>query len=118
MAVPRCERQPVHLLEPVNDRERGVVEGHLLLERVQHNALEEVTEGEIEILGKTLENLDQPPLHPDARLDPLDRYHSTNVPESLGKAASSLPLLRLVRGTPAGQPPQPRGPRWMSPARR
>lgn len=47
MAGRRGKIQPVDLLQLVNDRNRGLVEGDPLLECVQHDALKEVTEREI-----------------------------------------------------------------------
>jgi len=78
------EVHAVDLLELLDRGQSCPVEGKLLLEGMQNDALEQISEGNVEVLGEALQDLQQPPLHPDTRLDPLYRYHSTTVPYAAG----------------------------------
>jgi hypothetical protein len=46
---------------------------------VQHDALKQVAQRQVEVLGESLEDLQQPALHPDATLHTLNWYHGTMV---------------------------------------
>ena len=68
---------------------RRPAEGALALERVEHDAFEEVAEGHLVMRGESLQNPEDPPLDPDAGLNALNdgpgvtcraRIHGTNVP--------------------------------------
>jgi hypothetical protein len=46
---------------------------------VQHDAFQQVAEGQVEVLGEAFEDLQQPTLHTDTGLDSLYWYHGTMV---------------------------------------
>ena len=83
------EVETVELLQFLNAFERGLAEGSLAVEGVQHDALQEITERQIVILGKGLQDFEQAPFHADAGLDPLHEilgfgghwYQCTMVPQ-------------------------------------
>jgi len=82
VAVCGRQVQAVDLLELLYGGNGRVVEGQLLLERVKHYAFEQVSEGEVEVLGEPFQHLQQPTLHPDTRLNSFDCYHDTMVHRS------------------------------------
>jgi hypothetical protein len=47
---------------------------------MQDDPLEQFPERQVEVLGETLEHLEQVSLDPDARLDAFSCYHGTTVP--------------------------------------
>ena len=67
------EREPIHVLEPRDLRQRLRPERRLPLECVQHDALEEIAEGEVEILRESLQDLERALLDPQPGLHPFDR---------------------------------------------
>jgi hypothetical protein len=83
VAVAGGQVESVDLLEPLDDLHGFVVEGGLLLEGVQHDALEQVAQRQVEVLGEPFEDLQQAALHPDAGLHPLNCYHGTMVHQGL-----------------------------------
>lgn len=93
VAVAGGQVESVDLLELLDDLDGGVVEGGLVLEGVQHDALQQVTEGQVEVLGEALEDLQQPALHADAGLDTLYCYHGNMVHQA-------RPADQLGRRTP------------------
>jgi hypothetical protein len=83
VAVAGGQVELVDLLEPLDDLHGFVVEWGLLLEGVQHDALEQVAQRQVEVLGEPFEDLQQAPLHPDASLHTLNCYHGTMVHQVL-----------------------------------
>ena len=79
VAVAGGQVESVDLPEPLDDLHGGIVERRLLLEGVQHDALKQVAQRQVEVLGESLEDLQQPALHPDATLHTLNWYHGTMV---------------------------------------
>ena len=79
VAVAGGQLESVDLPEPLDDLHGGIVERGLLLEGVQHDALNQVAQRQVEVLGEPLENLQQLALHPDAGLHTLNWYHGTMV---------------------------------------
>jgi hypothetical protein len=75
---------------------------------VKHDAFEQISERDVEILGKSLQDFQQATLHADTRLNSLYRYHGTMVPE-LGSlfgwclGARECPMVSPAGG-PVGQP--------------
>src|SRR5215472_13712085 len=62
------EVEPVNRLQGLHLAERSGREGRLALEGVQHDALEQITEGDIELGGECLEHLEQSALEAHAGL--------------------------------------------------
>src|SRR5512146_3554077 len=82
------EVQTIEALQLPDPLQRRLVEGALSLEGVQHDALEQIAQGHVVVLGQRLEHLDQPLLHAHARLDALARdplpWHATPPCRTVG----------------------------------
>ena len=57
MAVRRCQRAVIDLLQLLNRREGFGGEGRLALEGVQHDTFQQVPQGDLAILGQPFQNL-------------------------------------------------------------
>jgi hypothetical protein len=79
VAVGSGQIEGVDLLERLDGGYRGIVEGELLLEGVQRYAFEQVSKGEVQVLGEPLQDFKQPPLKPNPGLNPVNSYHGTKV---------------------------------------
>jgi hypothetical protein len=79
VAVGSGQIESVDLLECLDGRYRRIVEGELLLEGMQHYAFEQVSQGQVQVLGEPLQDLQQVPLKPDTSLNPVNNYHGTKV---------------------------------------
>src|SRR5215831_6477889 len=77
--VRSIEIESVDLLDFGNPTHRFSPERGLSLECVEHDALQQIAEGEIVVLGERLQHFDQALLHADAGLDSLNCYHGTMV---------------------------------------
>src|SRR5215472_13848720 len=81
--VSRSQVEPVDRLERLHLAQRGGRERRFAFEGVQHNALEQVAEGQVELGGERLQHLQQTGLQTHAGLgadDFLHWYHVTKVP--------------------------------------
>src|ERR1051325_7181499 len=74
--------EPVHLPQLADLLPRLFPERRFSLEGMQHDAFEEIAEGDVVIFGQAFQHFEQALLHPDAGLLALDRfrYHGTMVP--------------------------------------
>src|SRR6516165_8760183 len=75
VGIPGGEVEPVHRLQGLHLAERRGRERRLTLEGVQHDALEQVAEGHIELGGECLQHLEQSALETHAGLGTGDGRH-------------------------------------------
>src|SRR5712692_1294846 len=89
MACARIEVKTVKLLQLLYSLQRCLIEGTFAIEGVEHNALQEITEGEVVVLREGLQYFQQALFHPNPSLYPLDNeglivsrhvYQCTMVP--------------------------------------
>src|SRR5262245_26584206 len=73
MAVGRAQTQPIDASQVAHVRERRFGERRLALERMQGDALDQVAQAHVLVLGQGLQHLEQALLQPDPGLDPLHR---------------------------------------------
>src|SRR6202044_907317 len=108
MAVGRGQAAAVDPLQLRDDLQGGRPERLLSLERVQHDAFQQITEGQVQVFGQALEHLEQAALHPDPGLDALHGRHVTFVPWYT--APRNLALRNPALPNPALRYPAP--PAW------
>ena len=72
MDVSGVEIAVVDLLQLGDALERRLAEGRLAVEGVQHDALDEIAERDLVVLGERLHDLEQALLQANAGLHPLD----------------------------------------------
>lgn len=103
MAIGGRQLEPVDPLQVLNGLQLFLVEGRrLALEGVEADALQEVTEGDVQELREALQDLHDALLHAHPGLDAFDGgslghgYHGTHVPQYRSRAAvdSLAPFLR------------------------
>src|SRR5215469_16774767 len=75
-----AEVEPVDRLQRFHLAQRRCREGRLALEGMQHDALQQVAEGHIELGGERLQHLEQPGLEAHAGLGTGDGLHVRMVP--------------------------------------
>src|SRR5207302_9125416 len=78
--VLRAQVEPVHRTQCPDLAQRGRRERRLALEGVQHDALEEIAEREIELGRERLQHLEQPALEAHAGLGAGDLLHDAMLP--------------------------------------
>src|SRR6266852_5707557 len=98
MAGAGVKIQAVKLLQLFNTVERGGSERALAIEGVEHNSFQQITQGQVVILGEGFEHFQQALFDADAGLNALDgvglvfghvpMYHGTKTKTS---AAQALP---------------------------
>src|SRR5580693_6848774 len=119
MAVGRGQAAAVDPLQLRDDLQGGRPERLLPLERVQHDAFQQISERQVQVFGQALEHLEQAALHPDPGLDTLHGRHVTFVPwytapRNLALRDTALP--GTVLPNPALRYPAPRArPRYAGP---
>src|SRR6266853_6399658 len=82
--VPGGEVETVDRLQRLHLPEGRGREGRLALEGVQHDALEQIAERQVELGGERLEHLQQPALEAHAGLGTGDFFHEVMVPSYQG----------------------------------
>src|ERR1700751_1804519 len=98
MRVCGREIEPIDRLERLDLAQGSGRERRLALEGVQHDALEQITEGQIELGRERLEDLEQAALEAHARLGAGEGLHGTNS-NLVPRYQSRIDLaLRLVPG--------------------
>src|ERR1700683_2846554 len=85
--------EAVDRLELVDLGEDGRPEGCLALEGVQDDALNEVTEGQVEVLGQALEDFQRVALDAKAGLHSLNCYHGNKITFSVDAQPSPKTVL-------------------------
>src|SRR5437016_11083015 len=78
--VLRGQVEPVHRTQCPDLAQSGRRERRLALESVQHDALEQIAEREVELGRERLQHLEQPALEAHAGLGAGDLLHGTMVP--------------------------------------
>src|SRR5215470_18096623 len=94
VGIPGAEVESVNRLQRLHLAERRGREGRLALEGVQHDALQQITEGHVELGGECLQHLEQPALEAHAGLGAGYGSHGpygTLVPRYQATAEKSAP---------------------------
>src|SRR5262249_31324316 len=85
----RCiQIESVDLLDLSDPTHRFSPERWLSLECVKHDALQQIAEREVVVLGECLQHFDETLLHSDASLGAFDRYHGTMVQTNIVRRQS------------------------------
>src|SRR5580698_8186239 len=105
VAVDRGQAAAIDPLQLRDDLQGGHPERLLPLERVQHDAFQQVTERQVQVFGQALEHLEQAALHPDPGLDTLHGRHVTFVPWYAPPRNLALPNTPLRYTAPPGRLP-------------
>src|SRR5215469_1023123 len=100
--VARREVEAVDGLERLHFLQRPGREGRLAIEGVQHDALEEISEGHVELGGERLEDLEQPGLDAHAGLGTGDLSHGIH-----GNMVPSYQTSNAIRSAAGAPPPLP-----------
>jgi len=79
MAVLCAEPEPVDRAQLLDHLGRRLAERDLPLESVQHDPLDQLPQGDLQVLRQAFQHLQHAALDPEARLHPLDCYHITTV---------------------------------------
>ena len=82
--------------------ESGRPEGCLPLEGVQDDALDQITEGQVEVLGQALEDLQRAALDAQSGLYSFNCYHGTNVPPVTDTSRPEYVEATAPKGTKSG----------------
>jgi hypothetical protein len=83
VAVIRAQGKAIDLLEVGDDGNSLLREGRLAFERMQHYPLHQIAQRKVEILGKTLQHLQEAPLDSDTGLYALHRFHDISLVPAL-----------------------------------
>jgi hypothetical protein len=110
VAVLRAQLEPVDLAQTGGDRQRLVPKDGPALERMEEDALEQLAERDVQVLGERLRNLDEPRLEPDPGLHARNWYHGTNVPIETIVGRSKVPPVaaHALAGVRAARVVEPR----------
>src|ERR1700729_3849327 len=79
MAVGGSQLKSIDALEVIDDSGRRLIKNVPSLKRVQHDALEQIPQGEVEVLGERLEHLQEGRLDAHPGLNSRDCYHGTKI---------------------------------------
>ena len=96
VAVYRGQLEAIHLFQLLDRGDRRRVERQLLVEDMQHDPFDQISQGQVKVLGQTFEHLEQAALHAHARLHPLYRYHGNMVHQSRADYGTCLDLSSAI----------------------
>src|SRR5215469_15021733 len=81
---------PVDVFQLSNLTQRFLVKRGMALKSVENNALQQITQRQVMVLGQALEDLDHAFLHPHSNLDPLNGSVARSVFVCVHASPSSL----------------------------